>query len=180
MIPSGTILARDLCDYLRKAFVGVRFREPAADGNPFTEDGRDIYREPRISLGNLRAKRSDEEQGEDVPYVLIKSYGGDVKDLYKPTYLVPIDIVYAVYAPENDPEGGMEDIDNMGLVIMSALTAKSLYCGGLYKHEGPLVNIHGTGTTPNPYESGLQVTGDYYQGMIRTFFCSADLPEPQD
>lgn len=179
MIASEYLLACELRDRLREAFTGITFREPTADGNPLTDDGRELYREPRFFIGNLKAKETDEEQGEDLPYVLIKTYGGRSESTYAPQYLAPVDIVYAVYVPEFDPEAGVQDLSNMGLVIASTLLSKLTYCGGRYEHIGPLENMHGTGKTQNPYESGMQTMGDYYHGMISTFFLSPELPKPR-
>ncbi|MCD8139321.1 MAG: hypothetical protein LUE17_06015 [Planctomycetaceae bacterium] len=175
--PSAILLLSDIRDALRDAFADFSFREPVMDGNPVDADGAEHYCTPHFHLGHLPPKRSDEEQGEDVPYILVKSSGGQWNGEAQPRYLRDVDIVFAVYVPGEDPEAGLHDLENMAERIVGVLTSRLYWQDDYFELASPVTYSQGVGKTDTPYTSGLQAHGNYYQGAISVQFRAMALPK---
>ncbi|MCD8349574.1 MAG: hypothetical protein LUC93_03080 [Planctomycetaceae bacterium] len=175
--PSSYLLLCDIRNILRTGFADFPFREPIDDGNPTTSAGEEVYREPRLYIGHLPPKRSDEDQGEDVPFILIKTSGGDVSTGATTSYAVSVDIVFAAFVPGEDPEAGLHDLLNMAERIMGCISSRFLWADGYFRLVFPIKFSQGVGKTDTPYTSGLQANGNYYQGAISTQFTATTLPQ---
>lgn len=189
MIPTYFLL-EDMKKRFTAAFVGMAFREPVQHGNALTPSGGEKYREPRVYVGNLPPKEyrggpsvsPPVDQGEDVPYILVKLIGGAVSGEQPREYRVKVAIIFEVFVPESDPEAGLQDLMNIAERLMAVLSNQRLWCGGRFEQELPIEFSYGSGQAENPYLSGLQIQGPYYGGAITTQFKAAALPQepPQD
>ncbi len=176
---STYLLLDDIRNHLKAEFAGVRFREPVEDGMPLTSDGKEKHREPHFYVGQLPPKRSEtlpdgEEQGEDVPYVLVKCLGGDVTGEEKREYQVTVGIVFAVF---NNPEAGFQDLMNIADRVTAVLCARRFWANSTFFHEPPIKMVQGTGKADSVYLSGLQAQGPYYMAAVTTQFKAAAIPQ---
>lgn len=181
------LLLEDIRNALKAEFKDVVFREPVENGNPFTADGEERYREPRFYIGQLPPKRGGErpdgdDQGEDVPFILVKCLAGEVSGDADSQYTVDVGIVYAVYVADDDPEAGSQDVLNMGDRIITALCRRRYWGDDHYVRAASLKMVQVTGTADTVYTSGLRIQGPYYLAAVTTQFMAhapAQLP-PQD
>lgn len=179
---STYLLLDDIRNHLKAEFSGVHFREPVDDGKPLTPEGEAKYCEPRFYVGQLPPKRTGtlpegEEQGEDVPFVLVKCLGGQVTGEQKREYQVDVGIVFSVFVPENNPEAGLQDLMNIADRVAVALCFRRYWANNAFFQEPPIKMVQGTGRVDSPYLSGMQVQGPYYMGAITTQFKAAALPQ---
>ncbi len=179
---STYLLLDDIRNHLKEAFAGMLFREPVESGMSRTAEGKEKYCEPRFYIGQLPPKRggtlpNGAEQGEDVPYVLVKCLGGDVTGEQKREYQVTVGIVFAVFVPENDPEAGLQELMNIADRVMAALCVKRFWANSTFFHEPPIKMVQGTGKVDSVYLSGLQAQGPYYMAAVTTQFKAAALPQ---
>ncbi len=117
------------------------------------------------------------EQGEDVPYVLVKCLGSEVTGEEKREYRVDVGIVFAVFAPENNPEAGLQELMNISDRVIAAISFKRYWAGNTFYHEPPIKMVQGTGKADNVYFSGLQAQGPYYMAAVTTQFKAAAVPQ---
>ncbi|MDR1744481.1 MAG: hypothetical protein LBS30_01870 [Planctomycetota bacterium] len=176
------ILLRDLCDQLKKDFHGVLFREPVRGGLGETEDGKERYREPRFYIQNIGPKRvgvtpDGEEQGEDIPYILVKLLSTKTTGEEKRSYTVRVGIVFLAFDPDGNPETGSHDALNMHDRIIAALCSRRIWGMNSYIHEMPIDSAFEPGKAADVYDSRWQLNGPYYGGVILTQFYAAALPQ---
>lgn len=182
---STYFLLQDIKKRFAAAFVGMKFREPVRRGNALTLDGEEKYREPRVYIGNLPPKEyqggpsveAPPDQGEDVPYILVKLIGNSVTGEQPREHRVKVAIVFEVFVPESDPEAGVQDLANVSDRLMAVLSNQRYWYGGRFVQELPIEFSYGSGQAENPYLSGLQVQGPFYGGAITTQFTAAALPQ---
>lgn len=176
-------LIDDIRNRLKAEFKGILFREPVDDGKPRTVDGKEKYREPHFYAGQLPPKRigtlpDGEEQGEDIPYVLVKCLGAEVTGEERREYRVDVGIVFGVFVPENNPEAGLQDLMNVSDRVVAVLCAKRFWADNAFFHEPPIKMAQGTGKADSVYHSGLQVQGSHYHmAAVTTQFKAVAPPQ---
>ena len=175
---STFLLLEDIRDHLKREFQGVKFREPVNNGNALTEDGQEKYREPRFYIESLPPKRSGttpdgDEQGEDVPYILIKPLTGEGQDEQTPKYVVRVGIVFAVYDAEGNPEAGAHDMMNMHDRILTSMMRRKLWSDRHYAQNLPITSRFGIGKPADVHDSRWQTGSPYHGGAIFTEFYAA-------
>ena len=178
---STFLLLEDIRKHLKKAFWGVKFREPVNNGNALTEDGQEKYREPRFYIESLPPKRQGttpdgEDQGEDVPYVLIKPLTGEGQGESPRKYVVRVGIVFAVYDAEGNPEAGAHDMMNMHDRILTSMLRRELWSDSHYAKVLPITSRFGIGKPADVHDSRWQTGGPYHGGAIFTEFHAAVAP----
>ncbi len=172
----------DIRNHLQKEFAGVLFRAPVDDGKPYTAASGKKHSELRFYAGQLPPKRmgtlpNGEEQGEDIPYLLVKCLGGEVTGEQKREYRVDVGIVFAVFVPGNDPDAGLQELMNVADRVIVALSFRRFWANETFFHELPIKMVQGTGKADNIYFSGLQAQGPYYMAAVTTQFKAAALPQ---
>ena len=128
---STYLLLEDIKNELKAAFTGMRFHEPVNMDAPVAETAEPKLREPRIMIQQLMPKRfgtlpDGEEQGEDVPFVVVKCLKAGLSGDSPREWTVNIGIIYGLYTPEHDSQACAQDALNAGERIVMAL-AKRLY-----------------------------------------------------
>lgn len=183
---STFLLLDDIRNCLKAAFSKFPLREPVNNGNPKTSLGEEKYRAPRLYVGQLPPKRAGEtpggdDQGEDVPYILVKCLSGDVTGENPREYQVSVGIVFEVFVPEENPEAGLQDLLNVADRILAVLASKRYWGDNRFVQVLPVGMVQGTGRADNVYASGLQIQGPYYMAAIQTQFKGAapsQIPPP--
>ncbi len=181
---STYLLLDDIRNHLKEEFAGMFFRAPVENGMPRALDRQEKHCELRCYVGQLPPKRggtlpNGEEQGEDVPYLLVKCLGGDVTGEQKREYQVTVGIVFTVFVPENNPEAGLQELMTIADRVTASLCARRFWANRTFFHEPPIKMVQGTGKTDNIYHSGLQAQGPYYAGAVTTQFKAAAIPQQQ-
>lgn len=179
---STFLLLDEIRNRLKEGFNGIVFREPVNDGGKVTPNGEERYREPHFYVGAVPSKRHGEldngdEQGEDVPFVLVKWLTSEITGEEPRVFKVSVGIVYVVFVAENNPEAGMHDLANMSDRIVMLLSGQRYWCDNYFVQELPIQVVQGTGKADNVYASGLQNVGPYYMGAVTTQFYAAALPQ---
>lgn len=95
------LLLKAIEQVLEEEFKHTVYREPGTE---------ESYKQPEIHIGNLPPKRKTPEQGQDFPFIVIRSDKGIDGD---DGSTVDVDLVCGVYTAEVDPAAGMHDCQNM-------------------------------------------------------------------
>lgn len=175
------LLLNDVRNHLKTAFSGFKFREPVNNGNPLTTDGTEKYREPRFYIEALPAKRTgttpdSEEQGEDVPYVLVKPLDADTTGTSSRRFTIKIGIVYCIYDADGTPETGIHDAMNMHDRILESLITRQYWADNYFCQELPVKSVFGIGKGADVYDSRWQTGGPYRGGVVMTQFYANATP----
>ncbi len=177
MISSTYLLLDDIRNHMKEEFAGILFRAPIENGMPCTSAGEKKHCELRFYIGQLPPKRNSEEQGEDVPYGLVKCLGGEVTGEQTREYRVDVCLIFAVFVPENNPEAGFQELMNVAEHAMWSICFRRFWANDTFVHAPPIKMVHGTGKADSPYFSGLQAQGPYYMAAVTTQFKAAALPQ---
>ena len=184
-------LLKDIKAEMQKAVADLYLRAPARPGQAKTAAGKEKFRVPGVYYSGLPARKSpvpvaervsdphkpaeDDEFGEFVPFILIKRIDQDFTGEKTRESMTNIAIVFAVFAPEDDPEAGEDDLSNISDRIVHALCLKPFWADNHWKHEMPINVVQGTGRAGSVYLAGLQNKGPYYVGAATTQF-KASIP----
>lgn len=178
---STYLLLDDIRKHLAREFSGVVFRVPVAVDPRKRMAVREQHREPLIFIGQMPPKHSQplpggDDQGDDVPFILVKCLTGEVTGETPREYQVDVGIVFVVYSSEIDPEAGLQDLLNMADRIISLLSFNRYWADRHFVQSLPIRFVHGTGKADNVYRSGMNV-GPYYMGAVMTQFTTTALPQ---
>lgn len=178
---STHLLLDDVREHLKDAFRGFTFREPVDNGNSLTPGGEEKYREPRLYIEALPAKRTGttpggDDQGEDVPYILVKPLTGDADGESSRRFTVRVGIVYCIYDAGGDPETGIHDAMNMHDRILEAMLTRRYWADSHFCQELPIKSVFGIGKSADVYDARWQMGGPYRGGVIMTQFYAIATP----
>lgn len=182
-------LLKDLKKELQAAVADLHLRAPVSGGQAKTADGQENHRVPGVHYGGLPMRKApkpvaapvsrrsdpveDDELADVVPFILIKLLDQDYTGEKTREGTANIGIVYTVFAPDDNPEAGMDDLLNVSDRIVFALCVKPFWGDSHWRHEMPIRMVQGTGRADSVYLSGLQGKGPYYGGAVMTQFKAA-------